>query len=163
MRIAALAIGLAAIVAVACGNDERNPGNGAGQDAEPVDASSGARDAASSDGNQAAVGAECDDVVCDPAEVCCVDRFEQSRSCSALDDCRGVALACDGPEDCTGADEVCCTGAGGSSPGSQCEDESTCPRVVCHEDGDCPGDAPICCELGTSEVSVCVALCPQPL
>jgi hypothetical protein len=86
---------------------------------------------------------------CAATDVCCVQLDYPSgptgaptigpSSCSALTACTGLALACDGPEDCTKG-RVCC-GTDTRGGGTSCKDPSECfdahSIIVCRSDSDC--------------------------
>jgi hypothetical protein len=102
---------------------------------------------------------------CVVGEVCCEDvRLGESSCIDADAQCMGVALICDGPEDCLG--QLCCgTNDGGSECADSCEGYH-----LCHDDGDC-NEGESCCPNGggspNGPLDHCTTLemgmeCPQP-
>src|SRR5262245_10509989 len=79
---------------------------------------------------------------CAAGEVCCEDSQSGESSCIGADaQCMGIALVCDGPEDCGG--QLCCgTNDGGSECADSCEGYH-----LCHDEGDC-NDGESCCPNG---------------
>ena len=84
------------------------------------------------------------DCTCGGGQVCCiqvVNNKAQSGSCSDLTQCAGLALRCDGAEDCA-TGEVCCLldSLGG---GSECRAPSDCffsnEIKTCRDDSECDG------------------------
>ena len=85
----------------------------------------------------------CGDKVCDFAgrgEICCQD-FNNVTSCTTADLCHVGVIACDGNEDCAGAQ---CCGIFGEWDHTACS--APCmQRQVCRSAADCPAQAPFCC------------------
>ncbi len=76
---------------------------------------------------------------CDPGQVCC--STGSGDTCQAASaSCTGVALACDGTEDCTSG--TCC----GTSSGTACAASCTSYHI-CHVDAEC-GTGETCCPVG---------------
>ena len=88
------------------------------------------------------------DCACPVADVCCVDYAAAytdtggtvgGAACGKLTACAGIALACDGPEDC-GAGKVCCF-LGTTGGNSTCKSAADCTGVdqvvMCRSDTDC--------------------------
>jgi hypothetical protein len=103
-------------------------------------------------------GVPCGTETCTAPDVCCMTW--SSQSCTAVDACtQGVALACDGPEDCAGATPVCCGDLGMGGGASECVAQDGCAGsgmgggVVCHTDADCPTGT--CQTLPFVDLSVC--------
>jgi hypothetical protein len=74
---------------------------------------------------------------CLPPLVCCTTG---GWACVAAGSCSGYAMACDGPEDCSGTTPDCC---GNLLTGVTCVAAGTCPEsltggVMCHSSLDCP-------------------------
>jgi hypothetical protein len=158
----------AAIALAACGDDERTPpapadsavadapvpladadpdrpdADPTAPDARPMraDADPDAPDAGRRD------GVRCGDRECDPGQVCCLREVGPTvmPTCQApADPCApGLLYACDGPEDCAGAE--CCETAAGSS----CADPgSSCATALCNSADDCDvAGGEMCCPPG---------------
>jgi hypothetical protein len=144
---------LAALVLAACGGSGSGGGNGDATSGDDGDAM-GPRDAGS-DGTtsttDAAIGAACGPVTCKPTEVCCMGAM---LACTGVGQCPVPSFACDGPEDCPGAQ--CCFGSQGQG-GSSCK---TCAAPACHVDTDCPTTAAKCCpKMFTPGYKVCQTAC----
>jgi len=73
---------------------------------------------------------------CTAPAVCCMQTIDAlGGSCTDPRACAGVAIACDGPEDCASG-SVCCLGAQGST----CVDTGTCAgTLLCRSDSNCAG------------------------
>jgi hypothetical protein len=93
---------------------------------------------------------------CESEDVCCMQKLDAlSGTCTPLAACRGLALQCDGPEDCDGG--VCCL-EDRTGGGSSCKSGATCGagQWLCRTDADCanapsgPRCAPL--DLGTPGV-----------
>lgn len=163
LRLALLA---AAMAVVGCGDD--NDTNPPGDSAVPDDGviisddmivvdDAPVTDDAPSNNPDGAVGTECGTETCTTSQECCVEAG--GRTCVATGTCAGVALGCDGPEDCTGG-EVCCAGGGGGpgSGGTECRNANQCNANVCGSSTDCDGT--MCCPIQELGVSLCLAQCP---
>lgn len=158
----------AAIFVVGCGDDggstgpddaastdDSAPGDAALDDALPDDA---ALDDSAPPGD-AALGTTCGTATCTATQECCVGAG--GRECVDLGACQGVALACDGDEDC-GSNEVCCAGGGGGGPaagGTECRNANQCNANVCRAMTDCEGND-MCCSIQQLGISLCLAQCP---
>lgn len=104
-------------------------------------------------------GVVCGDVTCGNAAVCCqAARF----TCTAATGCTvGLAVACDGPEDCAAAAPLCCFD--GALSRTSCVAGGGCAEfwqyAVCHASADCaPGE--LC--AGTPIVDT-LPLCMRPM
>ena len=81
-------------------------------------------------------GVQCENDLCVLPDVCCAAM--DGSSCA--EECVGdeVAIACDGPEDCS--DDHCCwgltVGASCAPTGAACS--GTAPEIACNLDSDCP-------------------------
>ena len=128
-------------------------------------------------------GVSCGSATCKTGEVCCVTPKDggADQVCAASCSDGGVAVSCDGPEDCpSGSASVCCAtlkvGAG-TPPACPFEDgaascAATCPTKIptscpgegkaklCHTKSDCAGDTsnPECCTFsgGGGTATFCV-------
>jgi hypothetical protein len=139
-------------------------------DAGDVDGGGGDTDAgATTDAGTS--GVPCGDVTCGAEQRCCttlVPGGEPMTECVGAEErCEGIAIACDGPEDCDG-DDVCCLGGigPGGGGGARCGPADRCPSIACHDAEDCPetdGRPLMCCpfELGPVSGSRCAPLCER--
>ncbi|MFN7134482.1 MAG: hypothetical protein ACK4N5_20545, partial [Myxococcales bacterium] len=125
-------------------------------------------------------GVRCGAAQCPVGEVCCVTIADGGFSGTCASSCAdgGQALACDGPEDCSGQTGICCgevrSGAGTppncpiASAKSSCTGTCNtsfsffCPGTntvrLCHTTPDCTeSSAPTCCTYrqGSDEISFC--------
>jgi hypothetical protein len=103
-------------------------------------------------------GVPCGNTSCDAPQICCVTF--SGATCTAADGCdQGLALACDGPEDCSNGD-VCCgdigMGGGGSEclPAGDCEGGGMGSGVLCHSDADCQNNER-CNDVPMVDVRIC--------
>ncbi len=82
-------------------------------------------------------GVDCGSVHCDPGGACCIT----STNAACDNQCNGVVVSCDGPEDCGDA-EVCCGTMVGAGSYTEIKCSTTCTdtnkTVVCHTPQDCP-------------------------
>lgn len=105
-------------------------------------------------------GVKCGAATCDVGDICCVTW--QGEECTAADGCdQGAAIACDGPEDCSGGTPICCGRVGGmSGNGTECVADGECEGmgtgIVCHVDGDCAPDE-TCTDMWGVPVRICRA------
>ncbi len=138
------------------GSDSTTPTDTTGTDSAKSDTGSGT-DTAPFD----AAGVTCGSSTCTGSQICCVDPSGPTFTCAASCSDGGVAINCDGPEDCTGGGKVCCgtinVGAGtpptcpistGSAAcASTCDTKipTSCPDKgsarLCHAAADCASDA----------------------
>jgi hypothetical protein len=98
------------------------------------------------------VGVACGDTApCTTSQECCVTGAggHVQFSCVPLGTCQGAAVACDGPEDCSG--HPCCGTLNGPASGAACATGDTCEQssfTLCHNSVDCPTPetgSPTCC------------------
>jgi hypothetical protein len=79
---------------------------------------------------------------CGSTEICCMQKIDAlTGACTSLSACRGLALQCDGPEDCDGG--VCCL-EDRTGGGSSCKAAGSCGagQWLCRTDADCIGAPP---------------------
>ena len=83
--------------------------------------------------------------LCGAGEVCCATVGSTGitgSSCSALADCKGPAIGCDGPEDCPSG-QVCCLLDNSTGGGSNCRDPKDCFGIneipMCRAQEHCDG------------------------
>src|SRR5256885_1230170 len=88
-----------------------------------------------------------------PARKCC------GTSCSLEETCgTKIALACDGPEDCSGG--VCCAHVSPTTIASSCN--GTCSGVLlCHHADQCPASTPSCCGIRVEGATVTFGHCQE--
>jgi hypothetical protein len=111
----------------------------------------------------------CGNTTCEAAtQQCCVNPQAGTATCiGANDQCQGLAMSCDGPEDCSGGTPVCCATVGGQNRDVSCTAAADCSgRELCRVDGDCRG-GDLCCgefTLGGIAAKFCRAAsnCPAP-
>jgi hypothetical protein len=74
---------------------------------------------------------------CEAPSACCLSRIDSSAgACAAPRECAGIALTCDGPEDCGGG--VCCLDVAAGL--ASCSAASECRGVwLCRSTHDCAG------------------------
>jgi hypothetical protein len=93
---------------------------------------------------------------CSGPDVCCLATTDAlGGACTALGECRALAFACDGPEDCSDGGVCCLEDRRGG--GSSCKAPAGCAgQWLCRTDGDCAQSAagPRCMplDLGTAGV-----------
>ena len=158
---------------LACGGDDDGSGDGDG-DVSAIDGGGGGGDDGGGGGDIDGSGGDtadaaggdfegipCADDTCTAGdEVCCAG--EGGLTCEA--ECTTISFACDGPEDCPGADDICC---GTGEEGTQCLAPGDCGgqadgEVICHAAGDCPEAGDECCMRPEANVGICRAHCPGP-
>ncbi|HEY3352429.1 MAG TPA: hypothetical protein VGQ83_04205 [Polyangia bacterium] len=103
-------------------------------------------------------GVACGNTSCAAPEVCC--QTLGGASCTAAGGCQGLALSCDGPEDCASGTPVCCGHLGGGGGGTQCVADGACTGggftsgVVCHSNADCPNGG-TCTSIPMGNIRIC--------
>jgi hypothetical protein len=100
-------------------------------------------------------GVPCGDATCNAPEVCCVTFNGQSCTSNCN---QGLALACDGPEDCSGGD-VCCGDIGMGGGGSECMPSGDCQTGMgsgrlCHSNTDCD-TGETCTDIPQVNIRIC--------
>jgi hypothetical protein len=167
---------IAALSLAACGgDDETNTPTidaeggvdtaGGGGDGAVIDGAGGADGSALADAGPTTdapgmSGVVCGADTCDATEKCCITvsgMATMSTCVPLMDPCGGVALECDGPEDCDTGD-TCCAAPMGAEAGCR----GVCMGLaLCHTTADCPTDEPNCCPSMVLSASICSATaCP---
>lgn len=152
-RSAHIGIAVAVLAGAACGDDTftsaqgGSPGTGATGQGGASSASSGGGQGTGTGGGSG-VGVPCPDTACPGGTICCATQNGTAgftyECIGSNDTCAGVALPCDGPEDCSG--DPCCYG---SDATIYCGANGTCDSgggggEVCKASPDCPMGQ-ICC------------------
>jgi hypothetical protein len=137
-----------AVIVAGCGSSGKKTIDAAPTtDAGPTDGHPNGTDAA------ILVGPACGATTCTNGQQdCCIGVMS---ACKPTGTCPSQGFACDGPEDCPGAQ--CCYGNGGQG-GSTCK--ATCSTIACHHDTDCPPATSKCCPKAfTPDYGVCQTAC----
>ncbi len=124
----------------------------------------GPRDAGDSTGTVDCMGTACDA----DTEICCImgglGGGATGMCIPNTEMCMGGAAACDGPEDCEGA-EVCCAMISGLSGAAACTTEACgggfTSFELCHDASDCTDTTQMCCPIMMFGFSgaYCAAMC----
>jgi hypothetical protein len=172
---------LAWLCAAACGDtkDTGDDDDTATADADPTapdaPAGAGGPDAAGGGGTPDAAGGggtpdaagggggtiACGDMTCMAPDICCVTSGGPgpggtTSECTDEASCKGSVAACDGPEDCDGAEVCCASFDPGGGGGAACTADA-CQFEVCHTPADCTEPTDMCCTFfGTG---VCYSFC----
>jgi hypothetical protein len=153
---------MATAMSAGCGGDDDGGTADAATSDAPDGVDAGTADAAVDGGLQpdgtmnadaAPVGIECGpQMFCDLATTqgCCLDQGGGAACTPQNGTCMGALYACDGKEECMGADYCCNDGVN-----QTCGDPAAClanlGEIRCHGDGDCPGTHPNCCQSACSD------------
>jgi hypothetical protein len=164
------------VIGGACGGTVESGGSG-GNDASTQDGTShgpdattgldgtGGRDTNAVDGvntGEASTGLPCGMTTCSSTtQECCVTRTG-ATSCTPKGECDGgVAITCNGPEECPVSGDVCCAELGHGTPSVSCTTMAACHGyVLCQSAADCPDMEP--CDPGLDGYKYCLGSFHEP-